>query len=223
MAADTKGLVPIFATPFASLQLEVADGLNAELLRLLQSRATPRYQRRSAPASAFTFIGADDLFEWTDEPVQRLRAELLSAVCAVVGALNRYSESQFDALSMQARAFFSLIKPNGFIAAATHAMYSWCAVYCVAAPERVSARFDSGGLRLYELRLQTSYLDAGNWNMHAPFQHGHHIWQPRPGWLAVFPAFHPHEIAINRENELIALVTATVRFTHPAPKDAASP
>ena len=222
MTSVAPGVVPVFATPFASLKLDVPDGLNAELLRLLESRATAAHRDPAVPASADTFVGRDDLLEWPDAPVQRLRAELLAGVCAVVGAVNRYSEKDFDALSMQAHGWFSLVRPNGCIAAATHAMYAWCAVYCVAAPAYRSGRSDSGALRLYELRLQTAYLDATTWNMQSPFNHGHHLWQPRAGWLAVFPASHPYEIAINREDDAIALVTATVRFASP-PAEARPP
>ena len=223
MTSVAPGVVPIFATPFASLQLEIPDGLNGDLLRLLESRATAPYRDPTAPASAFTFVGRDDFLEWPDAPVQHLRAELLAGVCAAVGAVNRYSEEDFDALSMQARGWFSLVRPNGCLPAATRGMYAWCAVYCVAAPVNRSGRSDSGVLRLYELRLQTSYLDATTWNMRSPFHHGHHLWQPRAGWLAVFPAAHPHEIAINREDGVIALVTATVRFAHPPAAGARSP
>jgi hypothetical protein len=221
MAQVGTGVVPIFATPFASLALEVPQGLNAELLRLFAARRTAAYRDPRAAPSALAFTSRDDVLDWPEAAVQRLRPELLGAVAAVVAAVTPYSEAEFEALHMQARGRFALVDPSGGIPVATYPMTAWCAVYCVAAPEQAGDRYDSGALRLYECRLQSSFIDASNWGLRAPFGHGHHLWHPKPGYLAVFPASHPHEIALNHGASVIALVMATVRFAAPAAKAAA--
>ena len=208
--------MPIFATPFASLALDLPDGLNAELLRLFEARSTAAFRDPRVPPNPLSFVSRDDLLDWPEAPVQRLRQELLGGVAATVAAVSPQTEAEFEALHLQARGWFTLVHPNGSIPAATHPMTAWCAVYCVAAPAQAGERYDGGALRLYETRLHTSFLDATTWNLRAPFGPGHHIWRPKPGHLAVFPASHPHEIALNRGTSVIALVMATVQFAAPA-------
>jgi len=71
-------------------------------------------------------------------------------------------------------------------------------LYCVAAPAPAPERADSGALRLYEARMGAMFMDASNWRMRPPFNPGHHIWQPVPGQMVVFPASIMHEVALNR-------------------------
>jgi hypothetical protein len=59
------------------------------------------------------------------------------------------------------------------------------------------------------------FLDAANWAMREPFHYGHHLWRPVPGEMAVFPAWLPHEVALNRGDRDLLLVIARVRFANP--------
>ena len=66
-------------------------------------------------------------------------------------AANLYTEEQFDALGMQARARFAIVRPNGcHCRRGSLPLASWCAIYCVAAPDPSPERADSAALRLYE-------------------------------------------------------------------------
>ena len=208
-------LIPIFATPFGSVSLDLPANTNKDLLELFESRATAQYCDKQAASSDLFFRSCDNLFDWPELPVQTLKRHMLSGAAAIVAATNTYSESEFNDLRLQARAWFSLLRPNGAIPVASYFGASWCAIYCVAAPELQSERQDSGMLRLYESRLSTSFIDASTWRMRPPFNHGHHTWRPAVGHMAVFPAAIPHEIALLRATGSLVLVTVRLRFATP--------
>ena len=212
MSAAGASLIPILATPFGSAQLPVPESLNAQLARLFEARAVATHRDPRTLPNPLYFRGRDDLLDWPDDPVQRLKAELLAAVAAIVQGANVYTEPQFDDLRLQARGWFSLVRKDGGIPASSYAQTSWCAIYCVAAPEPSATRSDSGVLRLYETRLGSAFLDASNWRLRQPFGFGHHTWRPVAGAMAVFPATIPHEIAPLRSDGVLTLVTLRVRF-----------
>jgi hypothetical protein len=214
MSRPAASLVPIFATPFAVVPLARGAELNAPLAALLLSRATEEYRDQSLPADPACFRGREDLFDWKDELVGELRRELLAGLCTAVMAVNLYSEAEFNALGLQARARFSVVGPDGCIPAATAPMASWFALYCVAAPPPAPARIHSAVLRLYAVREGTMFMDAANWRLREPFAGGHHVWRPVPGEMAVFPASILHEVALNRTSSHLVLVSARVRFAH---------
>jgi hypothetical protein len=128
---------------------------------------------------------------------------------------NLYTDAEFDALGVQARARFIIVRPDGCIPAASVPLASWHVIYCVGAPSPTPARLDSGVLRLYEARLGTMFMDAANWRLRPPFSSGHHTWRPVPGHMAAFPASIAHEVALNRTNVDLVLVAARVRFATP--------
>ena len=209
-------LAPIFATPFATVSLAGSEGFNPALLSLFTERAQASFRDPALPARPFCFRSREDLFEWDAEPVARLRDEMLAALCSVVMAASLYSEVEFNALALQARARFIIVRPDGYIPAASAPLASWCALYCVAAPPPSQTRQDSGALRLYETRLTTMFMDAANSRLRPPFGAAHHVWRPVPGQMAVFPAAVGHEVALNRSDEDLVLVAARARFAAPA-------
>jgi hypothetical protein len=207
-------VMPIFATPFAIVPTGGTEALNATLASLFLSRATEEYRDPRAARNPLCFCGREDLFEWPDEPTEELRRQMLGGICAAVMAVNRYTEAEFDALGLQARARFTIVRPNGCIPAASAPLASWFVVYCVAAPPPAPARADSAVLRLYAIREGTMFLDAANWRLRDPFNGSHHVWRPVPGQMAVFPASILHEVALNRTEANLLLVTARARFAH---------
>ena len=213
-------LMPIFATPFAEVALAVATTLNDSLAALLTEGATEERREPAARRDPLCYMSREDLFDWQDEPVAVLRGELLAAVCPAVLASTLHTEAEFDQLGVQARARFAIIRPNGCLPAQTLALASWCAIYCVAAPPAPAGRADSGVLRLYEGRLGGMFADATTWRMRPPFAGGHHLWRPRPGALAAFPAHLAHEIALNRGDRDLVLVIARIRFANPGQQGA---
>ncbi|HEV2229624.1 MAG TPA: hypothetical protein VGR86_11760 [Steroidobacteraceae bacterium] len=208
-------LMPIFATPFAEVALPLESALNESLAALLAERATEERRDSAARRDPLCYLSREDLLEWHDEPVAALRGALLAGLCPAVRAITLYSEAEFGQLGVQARARFAIIRPDGCLPAQTLALASWCAIYCVAAPPAAAGRADSGRLRLYESRLSGMFADATTARMRSPFAGGHHLWEPRPGAMAAFPAHLAHEIALNRSDRDLVLVIARVRFANP--------
>jgi len=215
MTSTAPSIVPIFATPFAVVPSGAPAELNAALASLFLGRATEEFRDPVAARDPLCFRSREDLLEWQSEPVARLGRELLGGVCAVVMAVNRYTDAEFDALGVQARARFMVVRPNGCMPAASAPMASWCAVYCVATPPPSPTRADSAVLRLYAIREPAMFMDAANWGLREPYSGTHHVWRPVPGEMAVFPASILHEVALNRSEADLLLVTARVRFARP--------
>lgn len=213
--APAATLMPIFATPFAEVALPVESALNESLAALLAARATEERRDSGARHDPLCYLSREELFEWQDEPVAALRVELLAGLCSAVLATTLHTEAEFDQLGVQARARFAIIRPDGCLPAQSLALASWCAVYCVAAPPAPAGRADSGVLRLYETRLSGMFADATTWRMRPAFAGGHHLWRPKPGSMAAFPAHLAHEIALNRSAGDLVLVIARVRFANP--------
>jgi hypothetical protein len=213
--APAVAVIPIFATPFAAVSLQVPGALNESLAALLASRATEERRDPDAPRDPLCYRSREDLFEWQDPALAALRQEMLAGLCHAVMASAALSEEEFDRLGVQARARFVIIRPDGCLPAAHLPLASWCAVYCVAAPVPASARADSATLRLYDTRLSSMFTDASNWSMRPPFAGGHHLWRPTPGHMAVFPACLAREIALNHSDRDLVLVIARVRFANP--------
>lgn len=223
MTTAASTLQPIFAVPFASVRLAQPDGLNLALTAGLAPLATDAQRDPALPADPFCYRSREALFEWQGEALSYLKREMLAGVCGIVKAANTYTEEQFNALRMQARARFVMVRPNGAMPATSTQLASWCAIYCVAAPDPTPERLDSAVLRLYGHRLGGMYLDAANWAMREPFHFGHHIWRPIPGDMVVFPAWLPHEVALNRGDRDLLLVVARVRFANPGAEAEAMP
>ena len=135
---------------------------------------------------------------------------MLAALCSVVMAASLYGEAEFNALALQARAQFIIVRPDGCLPAASVPLASWCALYCVAAPPPSPTRLDSAALRLYEARLTTMFKEAANSRLRRPFGAAH-LWRAVPGQMAVFPAAVAHEVALNRSDEDLVLVDARAR------------
>lgn len=206
-------ITPIFATPFAVVPVAEAPQLNPALISLLRTRADEAHRDPATPADPRCFRGRETLFEWREPEIGALRMAMLGGACAAIMAVTPYTEAEFDALSVQARARVLIVRPDGCVPAGTAPMASWYAIYCVAAPSGPAVRADSGVLRLYGVRQTTMFVDAANWSLRTPYQTGHYVWRPVPGHMALFPASVAHEVALNRSAEELLLVAARLRFT----------
>ena len=214
MTATPPRVVPLFATPFGVVAVPGAEALNPVLASLLDARATEDRRDPASGCSRLAFRSRDDLLDWADAPVRQVVAGILEGVRAVVALLNEFSDAQFATLRLEARAWFTIVRPDGCIPATSFPNTAWCAVYCVATPGPSEARFDSGVLRMHEARLAT-FSDATNCATRIPYRPGHYTWRPVAGELAVFPASLTHEIALLRAASPLVLVTARVRFVAP--------
>ena len=59
---------------------------------------------------------------------------MLAALCSVVMAASLYTEADFNAIALQARARFIMMRPDDALRRRAVPLASWCALYCVAAP-----------------------------------------------------------------------------------------
>jgi hypothetical protein len=209
MNAVAPTVMPILATPLGVATIPDAAQFNGDLCQLFQ-RAAATYP--IGLGDPLRICGSDDLLDWPDVPVRRLRSAMIGAVYQFIGSVSEIAESQLRACKLEARAWFTLIRPNGRVPAANYPMTSWCAIYCAAAPPPVEERADSGIVRLYESRLGTSFQDATNAAMRIPYSHAHYAWRPTAGQLVIFPGSLTHEVAPLRSRSELALVTARLRF-----------
>jgi hypothetical protein len=208
-------VTPMFAVPLVTLPLPASEELNPALLALFSERAIRAHHDPQLRFDPLCFRSREDLFDWPGETPAAFRQGLLGCVCQAVMAANTFTEAEFDAFSVQARARFVIVRRDGALPATTVPLASWCALYCVAAPAPNPARIDSAALRFYESRLTNMFFDASNWRLRAPFSPGHELWRPVPGEIAVFPASTLHEVALNRGDSDLVLVLARVRFARP--------
>ena len=215
MSTPAPYIVPIFATPFGIATLPDAAALNQRLAALFTERATEDRRAPFGASGPLTFHSRDDLLDWPEEPVRQVLGGMIAAVNSIVAGLNTLTKEQFDSLNVEARVWFTIVQPDGFVPAMSHPNTAWCAIYCVAAPEPSTARFDSGVLRMHETRIGTVFPDATNSLMQMPYHAGHYTWRPVPGEVAVFPASVIHEIALIRSTSPLLLVSARLRYVAP--------
>jgi len=211
MSQPSLSVVPVFATPFALMELPAALQANQVVAQLLmkQAAATPVAATASDP---LCYRSTDDLLEWNDPAVSQMCGEILRGVWSTVAAVNTFTPEELKSLSMQARGSFTIVQPNGSVPATNHSLTAWCGVYCLEAPQRSAERSYSGVLRLYESRLATMFADATNTTMRVPFTPGHYSWRAVPGQLAVFPGSLTYEIPLIRAASQLTLITVRTRF-----------
>jgi hypothetical protein len=210
MAIPPPLVVPILATPFGVVSMPDGPALNQVLSALFTARMSA--DSAAGRNNPFCYVSKDDLLAWPEEPVKSLAEGMFRGIYSVVNAVNSFTDEELSAIVLEARGWFTIVEPDGYVAASQHALTSWCGIYCVAAPPLSPSRQDSGVLRFYESRLGTMFVDATTAAMRLPYTPGHHCWRPVPGQMAVFPASLTHEIALLRSAERLMLVTVRARF-----------
>jgi hypothetical protein len=203
-------VVPIHATPFGIVPIPEGPPLNARLEASFKAQAAS--QPGAATSGPLRFVGCDDLTESPDVHVRQLLAGMYRGLFAVIREVSAIEEAQLRSLSMQVRAWPTLIAPDGCVPPVNYPLSAWCAVYCVAAPPPSATRADSGLLRILETRFTTAFADATTAELRLPYRPGHYAWRPVPGQMAVFPAGLLHEIALLRAQEPLILVSLRARF-----------
>jgi hypothetical protein len=212
MNASSPQIVPLFATHFGVLPLANAADLNPALATLFAARATEAGRDAGGKHAANTFVSRDDLTQWPEEPVREALRGILAGVRAMARAVSELDESQFAALRTDARAWFTIVHPEGSVPARGYANSSWFALYCVCSPEPSRARLDSGVLRIHELRPGPMFQDAADSALRVPYRRGHYTWRPVPGQMALFRAALTHEIALVRSGGPLVLISTRVRL-----------
>jgi hypothetical protein len=204
-------VIPILAMPLCIASIPDADQLNPTLCELFAQRMAAA----SRPQNPFVFRSSDDLMEWQEASVRRMAQGITAAVYSMVGSLNEFTEAKLRSFRFESRAWFTVVRTNGSVPAASYPLTSWCAIYCVSAPPLIEARADSGVVRLYESRLGTTFQDATNSMLRIPYRQSHYAWRPEAGKMVIFPASLTHEIALMRAAGELIFVTARLRFVGP--------
>ena len=212
MTTAPPTVMPILATPLGVASIPDSEQINSALCGLFAQRIAADNRPQRNP---LRFSSADDLMEWPQPPVRQLAHAMVGAVYSMVGSLNEFTEAQLRSFKLEARAWFTVVRTNGSVPAASYPLTSWCAIYCVTAPPLSEDRADSGVVRLYESRLGTMFQDATNSAMRVPYTQSHYVWRPVAGEMVIFPASLTHEIALLRAGGELTLVTARIRFTAP--------
>jgi hypothetical protein len=210
MNAVAPTVVPILATPLGVATIPDAAQFDGELCDLLRQRAAAVHG--TGLGDPLRICGSDDFMEWQEAPARRLQSAMIGAVYQFVASVSELAEPQLRACKLEARAWFTLIRPNGRVPAANYPLTTWCAIYCVAAPLPIEERADSGIVRLFESRLSTSFQDATNAAMRIPYSQAHYAWRPAAGQLVIFPGSLTHEVAPLRAASELVLITARFRF-----------
>ncbi len=214
MSQGSISVVPIFATPLAVVTLPAAlSELTPAVAQLLARHAAAN--PTTASADGLCYQSRDDLLDWNEDTVQQLCGGILRGVWSTVAAVTTMAPEQLQSLSMQARAGFTIVQPDGCVQATSYSLTTWCAIYCLQAPAPTPGRGDSGVARFYESRLETMLADATTSAMCAPFSTGHHTWRAVPGQLVVFPGSLSHEIPLIRSAGPLTLMTVRTRFVGP--------
>jgi len=213
MSQGSISVVPIFATPLAVVTLPAAPEANEVVARLLATHAAAN--PAAAGSNRLCYQSRDDVLEWRDEPVRQLCADILRGVWSTVAAVTTLGPEQLKTLSMQARAAFTIVQPDGCVPATSHSLTAWCGIYCLGAPAPAPGRGDSGVVRFYESRFGAMLADATTSALRVPFTSGHYAWRAIPGQLVVFPGSLTHEIPTIRSDGALAIVTVRTRFVGP--------
>lgn len=198
-SAGQSGIVPLFATPFASVNTGADRQFNERVATLCESQQPGS----SAP-------GLEDFFTLADPVAGELRRVMLNHASGVVAGLS--SVADFARLQIQTRGWCSVVSRNGYVPAQHFPGASWLAVYCAQAGESDTDIRSAGVLRLYERRLGSVSRDASTSELKPPFRYGNHTWAPVPGFMALFPAHVAHEVSVVRSDTSLILVFAMIRY-----------
>jgi hypothetical protein len=216
---DPGGTVPLFATPFATVNTGADRDFNSRLASLCESQRSASGNPGNPSGEPLHFRSRIDLLDSGDVTAGELKRLILGQASAVVASLSSIDAAEFAKLQIQARGWWSIVQPNGHVPAQHFSSASWLAVYCVQAGESDAGLKSAGLLRLYERRLGSIYRDASTSGLKPAYRYGNHTWSPVPGWMALFPAHVPHEVSVVRSVTSLILVFAMIRFMDANAKD----
>lgn len=196
----TPTVFPMFATPFASLNLPNCEQLNRELEQffdvLAAQGATYKNPHMHNYVQDNLFESNFDLFTYDNPAVQQLRQLMLNSIGKVIAMVNNYDAEQLKRIKLYADAWFHITEFAGYFYTHNHPMASWSAVYCVNPGEQIADKPDSGVLRFHDPRPHcNAYLDGGNAALRAPYATTNFNFKLTAGQLVIFPSYLQHEVA----------------------------
>jgi len=134
MSSPAPHVVPIFATPFGVVTVPEAQALNHRGCGKRAGRTSRESGARGASSGPLAFRSRDDLVDRPEEPLRTAIGGIVSGVSALAASISEFSAEQFAALRLQARAWFTIVRPDGCVPPTNYPNGSWLGVYCVAAP-----------------------------------------------------------------------------------------
>lgn len=213
-------ILPMFAVPFATLELGDAATLNAELRALFldieargddYSNPDP-FVSRNAALYESTF----DLFDWPQPPIQRLREFCLSSLYGLIGELNSYDEATLRSLRFSCESWFHITRRGGYFGPHIHALHAWSGVYCVQHdgddPDSLSGRL----VFPHPNTAAAMYTDRSCSNLKAPFSTGPVRMRLTPGQLVLFPSWLEHQVYPYEGDGMRMTVAFNMRFQQKA-------
>lgn len=188
----------MFATPFLELVMPDAGPVLAELRDLFLARENDqhRYQADRATQHGGVFESRFDLFQWPEEPVQKLTRFCHTAISNLVQQLNRYDAASMAKLDFHYDSWFHVTRKGGFQGLHLHPNASWSGIFCIDAGDAPpDTRKYSGVVRFHDPRVQiTMHQDPGNDHLQPPFTTGAFDVHHQPGKLVIMPSYLQHEI-----------------------------
>ena len=191
-------VIPAFAAPMISAQMEDCAALNAELRELFLARAAEGDKYRNKTPFVYRndalFESNFRLFDWPHDSIRKLRDFCWGALYKSIGELNGYDAEFLRRLHIAYEAWFHITRKGGFFGAHNHAMHSWSGVYCVC-QEGDDPESDSGKLTFINpFATNTMYIDMASAKLKPPFHSGHRLIRLTPGQLVIFPSWMLHEV-----------------------------
>jgi hypothetical protein len=188
-----------FAIPFAEAFHPEPGPLNAQLKSLILAREAEgdRYLNKnpSLKQQPGVFESEFNLFSWPEPCIKALQTFCWGQLGLTVQELNRYSAEQLQRIQIFSHTWFHVTRKPGATITHNHPMASWSGVYCVAAGSPAPEHPESGVLRFHNPHYWSStFLDAGNMRLAAPYHHGFWNLQLKAGQLVLFPSWIPHEV-----------------------------
>ncbi|WP_028770943.1 putative 2OG-Fe(II) oxygenase [Silanimonas lenta] len=192
-------ITPMFAVPFGFAQMPASEALNEALRALFLARE--QEGTRWANPNPYTirnsalFESHFDLFDWPEEPVQRLAQFCLGELMQLVGQLSGYDLVALRKLEVQTDAWFHITRRGGHFGMHNHPMASWSGVYCVSPGRHDADATDSGRLSFVNPNsLAGMYLDPANSRLRQPFAFSNHGFDLAAGQLILFPSWVQHYV-----------------------------
>lgn len=196
--------ITAFAVPIITTQMDDCDALNAGLRELfLECESQGGRYANPDPythRSGALFESAFNLFDWSAEPVERMRDFCLSGLYQAIGDLNGYDMAALQRLHIAHESWFHITRKGGYFGVHNHPMHSWSGVYCVC-QEGDEGNDDSGRLTFISPYVaNTMFIDMATHKMKPPFQLGNIPTRLKPGQLVLFPSWLLHEVSAFEPN-----------------------
>lgn len=212
-------ILPLFATPFAQVELPGHESLDERLRRKFlawEAEGGSGTRTRPSPVGKYrTYESSFELFERPDPDVQFLARFALTMLGYLVQRLNGYAPEEMSQLRFYHHSWYHITRAGGHMNVHNHPMASWSGVYCVSDGEPEGDDPTNGRMRFLDPRPQcTMYLDPGNAHLLPPFATGSHLHVHRAGLLTLFPSHLHHDVAPfhGRRERIIVAFNAWVRY-----------